>query len=143
MAETGAKTPIPHPLQLMTARMLAFSWQVMLPSFGLTLIYVNFHFIAKYFASSNKFADFGSEWSITLRPNIGAKYAEIGMMLILDAIVVGIVMLIAVLLYIIVLIATDRCTLYQAFGVGTIGGIVSLINPFLGGATILDYFARC
>lgn len=48
--------------QTITAELLKQSWLNLISSFGLTLLYINFHFVARYFAGSQMFCRFGMEW---------------------------------------------------------------------------------
>lgn len=50
--------------QLGTARALQWSWISLIPTFGLTILYIDFHFVARYFFHSEKFCAFGEEWMI-------------------------------------------------------------------------------
>ncbi len=49
--------------QQITAQLLKASWLNIIDSFGTTLLYINFHFLGKYFAGSKAFCDFGQEWA--------------------------------------------------------------------------------
>lgn len=70
------------------ARALSLAWEFLIPTFGLSLIWINIHFVAHYIFHSEKFCAFGDEWSITsgkgskLMP--GIEYAEIMGMVVLD-----------------------------------------------------------
>lgn len=79
-----------------TAIALRTAWQTLIASFGLTLLYINFHFAARYLAHSRKFSEFGTEWNprsiATGKPNFGLKYAEIGGMIFLDLLILLIVL---------------------------------------------------
>jgi len=48
--------------QTITAEFLKQSWLNLITSFGLTLLYINFHYVARYFAGSQMFCRFGMEW---------------------------------------------------------------------------------
>ncbi len=48
--------------EVATAHLLKLSWINLIDSFGLTLLYINFHFAARYFAGSRRFCQFGIEW---------------------------------------------------------------------------------
>ncbi len=47
------------------ARALSLAWEFLIPTFGLSLIWINIHFVARYIFHSDKFCAFGDEWSIT------------------------------------------------------------------------------
>jgi len=57
-AEAGLKKGV----SMFTAQALKQAWLNLIDSFGLTLLYINFHFIAKYIVGSDKFIGFGEEW---------------------------------------------------------------------------------
>jgi len=93
-----------------TASALRSAWTVGTPAFfvldfGLSLLYLNIHFIARYLGHSRKFCEFGSEWDprsiATGKPNFGLKYAEIAAVVILDLLVLLIVLGVLTLLGII------------------------------------------
>lgn len=50
--------------QLATAIILRFCWLNIISSFGLTLIYINTHFLAKYLGGNTLFCEFGEEWTL-------------------------------------------------------------------------------
>ncbi|MDO8425202.1 MAG: hypothetical protein Q7T01_01675 [bacterium] len=125
----------------LTGQLLKWSWQYLIPSFGLTLFYINLHFIARYLASSRMFSNFGqllatgkSKSASSGGPagDIGkaAEYAEIMAMLVINLIVVAIIVLILVIISIMAYAITDPmgfvsavglgagCTLASALGVG-------------------------
>lgn len=47
-----------------SAIVLKWAWLTLIPSFGLTLIYLNFHLLGAYLAHISWFCKFGEEWSI-------------------------------------------------------------------------------
>lgn len=48
--------------QIITAELLKQSWLNLITSFGLTLLYIDFHFVVRYLAGSQMFCRFGMEW---------------------------------------------------------------------------------
>jgi hypothetical protein len=49
---------------LLTGQLLKNSWLYLIPSFGLTILYIDFHFFARYLLGSEKFCKFGEEWAL-------------------------------------------------------------------------------
>ena len=45
-----------------TGELLKWSWTTLIPSFGLTSIYLNIHFILRYLMGNKFFCQFGEEW---------------------------------------------------------------------------------
>lgn len=100
--EEGAKDIAEKGANMLTAQALKAAWLNLIDSLGLTLIYINFHFIGKYFANSSYFCDFGEEWVLKMPgsdqvPGIGTaktglKYAEIIGLFLLDVLVCIIVL---------------------------------------------------
>ena len=70
---------------------LRYAWLTLIPTFGLTLIYIIIHFIGKYLASSAWFCPFGSEWAPKGVPigsaSSAVEYAEIIAFVILDILI--------------------------------------------------------
>lgn len=91
--------------RLFTGQVLKSAWQYLLPSYGLTLLYINFHFLARHFAHRKGFAPFGSEWKIWRTvlgwPGFALKYVEFIALLFLDALVALIILTAIVLISII------------------------------------------
>ena len=96
----------------LTASILKFSWLNVISTYGLTLLYINFHFIAKYMVNSNYFVDFGKEWMYEIEKtskvkakggSTAAKLGEIILLFIADLLLalIIIILLIALLLPII------------------------------------------
>jgi len=87
-----------------TAKALSFSWLNIIDTFGLTLLYINFHFIAKYIAGSQMFSEFGEEWTPaqfrSKTASEGLKIGEIMLMLVCDIILVILIFLLLLLLFI-------------------------------------------
>lgn len=108
-----------------TAIVLRAAWQFLIASFGLTLLYVNFHFLARYLGGSRKFCEFGSEWNpqsiATGKVNFGLKYVEIGGLVFLNFLVLIIILGALTLLGIIGTILANPIEAIGVFG----GEIVS------------------
>ncbi len=85
-----------------TAELLKQSWLNVISSYGLTLLYINFHFIAKYIGSLKLFCDFGEEWTAKMDKlsqapgggqavkvaKTGLKFAEIIAILFIDCLLI-------------------------------------------------------
>lgn len=116
----------------LTAVALRISWQTLIASFGLTLFYVNFHFLARYLGGSRKFCEFGSEWSprsiATGKPSFGLKYAEFLALFFLDALAIMAILAIAALLGMVVYAITHPCEF-----IGKIGYTYALVFAALSG----------
>ncbi len=114
-ASAGSKSATVQGGKLVTAQLLQKSWLGLIPSWGLSAIYLNLHFVAKYILGLRVFCEFGEEWILAApmgkqlaaqgqQPKIGAaKYGEFILLLLVDAIIAlilaAIIALIAVLVY--------------------------------------------
>lgn len=91
--------------RILTGLALRAAWYFLLPSWGLTLIYLNFHFYARHFAHRKGFTPFGSEWSpwrtVLGWPGFALKYVETIMLVFFDALVLLIILIAIVLIGII------------------------------------------
>ncbi|MDO8621651.1 MAG: hypothetical protein Q7R80_00265 [bacterium] len=91
--------------RLLTGQALKASWRYLLPTYGLTLIYLNFHFCARHFAHRKGFTPFGSEWKIWRTvlgwPGFALKYVEVIVLIFLDVLVALIILIALALLAII------------------------------------------
>lgn len=116
-----------------TAVALRAAWQFLIASFGLTLLYVNFHFLARYLGGSRKFCEFGAEWSprtiMTGKPSFGLKYAEFLALFFLDALAIMIILAIAALLGMVVYAITHPCEFIGMIGYGYALVFASLTGP--------------
>lgn len=87
--------------RLATAQVLKQAWRFLLPTYGATLLYINFHFVARHLAHRKGFTPFGSEWTIWRTvlgwSSFALKYVEFIILLFLDALV-ALVILIAIAL---------------------------------------------
>lgn len=134
VAEATSSTAATAAASKVTAVALRASWQFLIPSYGLTLIYLNFHFLARYLGSSRKFCEFGSEWNprtiVTGKANFGLKYAEMLALIFLDALVILVLLAIATLLAMFVYLITHPCDFIGlvgydlAFMIGGFGGFI-------------------
>lgn len=75
----GANGAAPTPWQLALDQTLRSAWRFALPSFGLTLIWVNIHFCCHYMAGWKSFGPFGK----TFR----SEYAELILLGLVDALI--------------------------------------------------------
>lgn len=96
--------------QELTGQALASSWRFLIPSFFLTLVYINLHYLAKYFLGIAAFSEFGQALPFgkpgsVLQRKVADMFAgewfEIILMLVCDAIfgsiiLIGIVVVVAV-----------------------------------------------
>lgn len=118
-------------VSMATAQALAWSWRALIFTFGLTVFYINFHFVAKYIAHSEKFCAFGEEWGLgAVAGGAGAKapgmsegkgmleIVEIGGMLLVDFLVAALLTIIWVLMYYI----SNPIEAVKLFGGGASGG---------------------
>jgi hypothetical protein len=93
-----------------TAELLKQSWLNVISSYGLTLLYINFHFVAKYIGSIRLFCDFGEEWTSKMNKlsqapgggkavqvaKAGLKYAEIIAILFIDFLLILIFLMVLI-----------------------------------------------
>ncbi|MDO8462890.1 MAG: hypothetical protein Q7S96_01260 [bacterium] len=96
----GAAQAVPG---MLSAQLLSWSWKYLVPSFGLTLLYINLHFVGRYIAQSRMFSDFGQAFRIgKTKPRAAGgtamAYAEIIALFFFDGIVAAALLLVAVLL---------------------------------------------
>lgn len=94
--------------QFGTARALVWAWGALIPTFGLSVLYINFHFAAHYFLHSEKFCAFGQEWmsrkvgasggaeKITQEATGMLEIGEVIAMLLVD-VILGLIILISIL----------------------------------------------
>lgn len=90
-----------QPLVLLSATALSFSWKFLIPSFGLTLLYLNLHFLGRYFAHFTKaFSRFGYGLfgKPPTPPSAAAEYGEIIALMVLDGIAAFVVLLVLTLI---------------------------------------------
>ena len=117
---------------LLSAHILRISWTSLIPSFGLTILYINLHFIGKYLAHSRWFAPFGSEWSMSKmapgKSNLALEYGEIIAMIFLDVILILATLTLLVFIRFIVLAMTNYCAMAQQFGL-TIATVFAVFAP--------------
>ncbi len=57
----------------LTAKALKFSWLNIIDTYGLSLLYIYFHFLGKYVVNSQLFVDFGQEWNYEVNRASGIK----------------------------------------------------------------------
>lgn len=103
-----------------TQQILRIAWTSVIPTFGLSLLYVNFHFIARYFAHAESFAAFGSEWGgparVAAHPSAALEYAEIGALLALDFLVAVLLFVLAMTLGLVAFAIADPCGFFTTVG---------------------------
>lgn len=95
------KEQVKQPLVLLSATALSFSWKFLIPSFGLTLLYLNLHFLGRYFAHAQRlFSRFGYGLfgKPPRPPSVAAEYGEIIALLVLDGILAFVIMLVLTLI---------------------------------------------
>jgi hypothetical protein len=124
--------------RLLTGAALRASWQFLIPSWGLTLIYLNFHFLARHFANRKGFTPLGSEWKMWRMwlgyPSFGLKYGEVIALVFLDALVIMILLAIATLLAMLAYAITHPCVVAEMIGYGLMAAIAGLGGMLLKGA---------
>ena len=59
-----------------TGAILKWSWIIAIPTFGLSLLYIAFHFVARYIYGSQRFCRFGEEWGLKVPMLGGDKLAQ-------------------------------------------------------------------
>lgn len=57
--ETAPPPPAQAMLEQFTGKALAYAWRLLIPTFGLSLIYVNLHFAIRYMGGVRAFSPFG------------------------------------------------------------------------------------
>ena len=104
----------------LTQQALRVAWTTIIPTFGLSLLYVNFHFVARYFAHAQSFAPFGSEWSSGVRtsapPSTALEYAEISALIVLDILVLMIGFILAMTIGLVAYAIVDQCGFFTTVG---------------------------
>lgn len=113
-ATAAARGTVADKGKVATAHALQKSWLGLIPSWGLTAIYLNLHFVAKYILGLRIFCDFGEEWILTTpmgqqlaaqgRSKVGAaKYGEFILLFFIDILIALVlaaaIALISVLVY--------------------------------------------
>jgi hypothetical protein len=106
-APEAAKEAAAQVGQIFTARALNFSWLNLIDSFGLTFLYILFHFVMAYIVGSQAFCKFGEEWAPPKAPQAQKEFAKsfgaeifeiIGMFLILVIIIVAVLVIFSAVL---------------------------------------------
>lgn len=130
-----------------TATVLRTAWTVGTPAFfvfdfGLSLLYLNIHFIARYLGGSRKFCEFGAEWSpksmITGKPSFGLKYAEFLALFFLDTLAIMVILAIATVLAMVAYAITHPCEF-----IGKIGYAYALVFASLTGPSAAAVVGVC
>jgi len=91
-----------------TGQLLKQCWLNLIPSYGLTLIYINIHFFLRYLVGIKLFCAFGQEWGGGKAKIVGqeiggkAEMIEIIIMFLLDFLVFFVILIILVVIYIFV-----------------------------------------
>lgn len=128
-AGSQAKKQI-SPVRMGTNRALRWSWWLLIPSFGLSLIYIYLHLLM-HFVAPNLFCGLGEEWQVggvgSKKGSIsfeGAKIAEWGALLFISMIV-GVVFLAAFgFLYLLTDIVTNPIKALWTYGIKPIAEII-------------------
>lgn len=141
-ATAGAAAAAAAAASKVTAVVLRAAWQFLIASYGLTLLYVNYHFLARYLGGSRKFCEFGAEWSprtiMTGKPSFGLKYAEFLALFFLDALAIMIILAIATVLGMVAYAIAHPCEF-----VGKIGYTTATTFAALGGPLAQMGVAAC
>jgi|GEM_PF-5669667 len=128
--------------RLVTGRALQMAWAGLLPSYGLTLLYINFHYFARHFAYRKGFTPLGSEWKVWRMvlgwPGFGLKYAEVIVLFFLDMLALLVVLAAATLIGMVAYAITSPCEF-----VGKVGYATAVIIAALGGAAAQAGVAAC
>lgn len=128
--------------RLVTGRALQMAWYGLIPSYGLTLFYLNFHFFVHHFAHRKGFTPLGSEWKIWRMvlgwPSFGLKYAELIALFFLDALAIMIILAIATVLAMVAYAIAHPCDF-----VGKIGYTTATTFAALGGPLAQMGVAAC
>lgn len=119
--------------RLVTGRALQMAWYGLIPSWGLTLLYINFHYLARHFAYWKGFTPLGSEWRVWRMvlgwPGFALKYAEVIALFFLDMLAILIVLAIATLLSMVAYALTHPCEFVGKIGYATAVTIAALGGP--------------
>lgn len=132
-AKDKVEETVTAPLKMGSARLLQMAWFNLIPSFGLTLIWINIHaFMRMIPGLSSAFCKIGDEWipkeAKAITDEMGQMGSAIGF---LEKF--GIVFLdIAAILILLILMATVMMILDFVFGFGWFFGIVDGVRSFIG-----------
>ena len=130
------------PAKAGTSHALQWAWKVLIPSWGLSLVYINIHVFLKYVFGEKLFCKLGEEWlpkqateavgeaGNTVNKSIGL--VEIMVLLILDLIFLSVVLGVLALLALIVSWATNPWEGLKAIWSMGWGAIKALVNLFSG-----------
>lgn len=128
--------------RLLTGRALQMAWYGLIPSYGLTLLYLNFHYFANHFAHRKGFTPLGSEWKIWRMvlgwPSFGLKYAEFLALFFLDVLAIMIILAIATVLAMVAYAITHPCEF-----IGKIGYTNALVFAALTGPSAAAVVGVC
>lgn len=121
--------------QKIFAEALKQSWYNIIETYGLTLIYINFHFIMAYLAKNRYFGKFGSTLSFGGKMDAVSKvdgglsetlteYAEIIVLFLINGLILFVLFLIACIISFIAWAATEPTEFLRETGVGAVGQII-------------------
>ncbi|MBI2483103.1 hypothetical protein HYV74_02895 [Candidatus Uhrbacteria bacterium] len=121
---------------ILSAQALRFSWMNLISLFGLPLIYINIHFLGRYFTHVEWFAPFGSEWTATAtspgRPNYALEYGEIIAMLVLDAFVATVLLILSAISFFLIWAVShplEFCAMIPTPVALSIGSLLGPLGP--------------
>lgn len=141
-AKEKVEEKVTAPVKLATSRALQWAWWTLIPSWGLSLIYINIHVFLKYVFGEKLFCKLGEEWlpkpaadaagEAGKAVNKGLGLVEVMGLLILDLVVLSVILGVLAFLALIVSWATNPWEALKAIWSMGWGGIKALVNLFSG-----------
>lgn len=120
--------------QMIFKEALKQSWLNIVETYGLTFIYINFHFIMAYLAKNKYFCRFGQEGALSFGGKTASlsqvdggisetlmEYAEIAILFVVNGLIMFILLLVACLISFIVWAITKPVEFVSEMGIGAIG----------------------
>ena len=138
MPPTSPGAAVSAGASLLTGQLLRYAWLTLIPSFGITLLYLNLHFLIRYFAQNKTFARFGTEWGVkgAGTASSGLEYGEIIVLILINALVLTALLGIAALALFMIWAYSNPCEFAAVVGSNiatTFGGIISTVCHVIPG----------
>lgn len=120
LSNSPTAAPVADGGALLTAQLLRSAWALLIPSFGLTLLYLNLHFLVRYVAGVTTFVPFGAEWRAgslsTAAASSALEYGELIALILLDVLAGIAALTIGLLIGLIAWAVAEPCAFLDAVG---------------------------
>lgn len=99
------KKKVAMPVKMGTNRILRWAWLTLIPSWGLTLIYINIHVFLRFVLGEKLFCKFGDEWIPKNAQEIGGAIGIIEVMILIFLDVLAVLIIGAILALIVMIVS--------------------------------------